>query len=125
MADARVLVIGLDPEKLEDWDPEPILAAVARGQARFEEFCIESDLCLLDRANNRFVDTDLTAGLDIDKIEPAAVATSALDALEAGAPEAVVDDFSRSVKAGLYDDQQLLYPAVEAEFEATLSAAQR
>ena len=72
-----------------------------------------------------FVDTDLTAGLDIDKIEPAAVATSALDALEAGAPEAVVDDFSRTVKAGLYDDQQLLYPAVEAEFEATLSAARR
>ena len=72
-----------------------------------------------------FVDTDLTAGLDIDKIEPATVAASALDALEAGAPEAVVDDFSRTVKAGLYDDQQLLYPSIEAEFEATLSAAQR
>ena len=31
-----------------------------------------------------FVDTDLTAGLDTDKIPPAAVADAALDALEAG-----------------------------------------
>ena len=65
-----------------------------------------------------FVDTDLTAALDIDKIPPAAVATAALDALEADAPEAVVDEFSRTVKAGLHDDQQLIYPAIEAEFAA-------
>ena len=31
-----------------------------------------------------YVDTDLTAGLDVEKIEPAAVATAALDAVEAG-----------------------------------------
>ena len=63
-----------------------------------------------------FVDTDLTAGLDIDKIPPSVVAEAALDALAAGAPEAVVDEFSRTVKAGLADDQQVLYPAIEAEF---------
>ena len=33
-----------------------------------------------------YVDTDLTAGLDVDKIEPAAVAASALNAVEAGSP---------------------------------------
>ena len=37
-----------------------------------------------------FVDTDLTAALDVDKIAPAAVAAAALDAVEAGEPEAVV-----------------------------------
>jgi len=37
-----------------------------------------------------FVDTDLTAPLDVDKIAPAAVAAAALDAVEAGEPEAVV-----------------------------------
>ena len=26
---ARVLVIGLDPAKLDGWDPEPVLAAIA------------------------------------------------------------------------------------------------
>ena len=61
-----------------------------------------------------FVDTDLTAALDIDKIPPAAVAPAAFDALEAGAPEAVVDEFSRTVKAGLHDDQRLIYPSIEA-----------
>jgi NAD(P)-dependent dehydrogenase (short-subunit alcohol dehydrogenase family) len=68
-----------------------------------------------------FVDTDLTAGLDAPKVSPATVANSALDALEAGDPEAVVDDVSRAVKAGLSDDQRTLYPQVEQEFAATSS----
>ena len=65
-----------------------------------------------------FVDTDLTAGLDIEKIPAATVADAALDALEAGATEALVDEFSRTVKAALHDDQALLYPGVQAQFEA-------
>jgi len=65
-----------------------------------------------------FVDTDLTAALDLDKIAPAAVAAAALDAVEAGEPEAIVDDLSRQVKAGLHDDQQTLYPQIEHDFAA-------
>ena len=61
-----------------------------------------------------FVDTDLTAALDVDKIAPAAVAAAALDAVQAGEPEAVVDDFSRQVKAGLSDDQPHPLPADRA-----------
>lgn len=72
-----------------------------------------------------FVDTDLTAGLDTDKIAPATVAGAALDALEAGASEAVVDELSRAVKAGLHDDQGLLYPGIAAQFEAARSALAR
>jgi NAD(P)-dependent dehydrogenase (short-subunit alcohol dehydrogenase family) len=67
-----------------------------------------------------FVDTDLTAGLDLDKISPATVAAAALDAVEAGAPEAVVDDVSRQVKAGLSDDQHALYPQIEQDFAALI-----
>jgi NAD(P)-dependent dehydrogenase (short-subunit alcohol dehydrogenase family) len=62
------------------------------------------------------VDTDMAADFDFDKIPPATVATSALDALEAGEPEAAVDDYSRAVKAGLSDDQDALYPQIEREF---------
>jgi NAD(P)-dependent dehydrogenase (short-subunit alcohol dehydrogenase family) len=69
-----------------------------------------------------FVDTDLTAGLDIDKIAPQAVAVSALDALENDEPEAVVDDFSASVKAGLSDDQNLIYPGIEEQFNAAVAS---
>jgi hypothetical protein len=47
MALGRVLVIGLDPAKLSGWDPEPVHAAIARGQARFGDHGIESDLCLV------------------------------------------------------------------------------
>jgi NAD(P)-dependent dehydrogenase (short-subunit alcohol dehydrogenase family) len=65
-----------------------------------------------------FVDTDLTAALDVDKVEATTVAAAALDAVEAGEPEAVVDDFSRQVKAGLSDDQRTLYPRVEQDFAA-------
>lgn len=47
MTSGPVLVIGVDPTALPDWDPEPVQAAIARGQARFTEFGIEADLCLV------------------------------------------------------------------------------
>jgi NAD(P)-dependent dehydrogenase (short-subunit alcohol dehydrogenase family) len=68
------------------------------------------------------VDTDMTAAIDLEKIPPATVATSALDALEADEPEAVVDDYSRVIKAALSDDQDALYPQVEREFLALTGA---
>ena len=47
MALGRVLVVGLDPAKIPGWDPEPVVAAIARGQARFEEHRIDADYCLV------------------------------------------------------------------------------
>jgi len=47
MAMGRVLVIGLDPARLVGWDPAPVQAALARGQARFLELGIEADMCLV------------------------------------------------------------------------------
>ncbi|MBB5915498.1 hypothetical protein BJY24_004410 [Nocardia transvalensis] len=47
MVTARVLVIGLDPAQLEGWDPEPVQAALARGRARFDDYGIEADWCLV------------------------------------------------------------------------------
>jgi NAD(P)-dependent dehydrogenase (short-subunit alcohol dehydrogenase family) len=47
------------------------------------------------------VDTDMTAGWDIPKITPAAAVTAALDALEAGQSEVLVDDTARFVKSTL------------------------
>ena len=70
-----------------------------------------------------FVDTDLTAGLETDKVSPELVASSALDALEAGRSEAVVDDFSRFVKSSLHDDLGLIYPGIEAQFADAAGAA--
>ena len=69
-----------------------------------------------------FVDTDMVAALEIDKVAPDAVAIAALDGLEAGEPEVLVDEFSREVKAALHDDLARLYPGIEAEFTATAGA---
>jgi NAD(P)-dependent dehydrogenase (short-subunit alcohol dehydrogenase family) len=68
------------------------------------------------------VDTEMAAAFDIEKLPPAIVAASALDALEAGEPEAVVDEYSHAVKAGLSDDQGALYPQIEREFLAMTGA---
>jgi NAD(P)-dependent dehydrogenase (short-subunit alcohol dehydrogenase family) len=65
-----------------------------------------------------YVDTDLTAGLDVDKIAPEVVVTAVADALEAGEREVAVDEGTRAVKAALHDDQNLLYPGIEAQFAA-------
>jgi NAD(P)-dependent dehydrogenase (short-subunit alcohol dehydrogenase family) len=69
------------------------------------------------------VDTEMTASIDVEKISPATVATSALDALEADEPEAFADDFSRAVKAGLSHDQDRLYPQIERQFLELTGAA--
>jgi len=47
MAVGRVLVIGLDPVRIPGWDPEPVVAAIARGHARFGDLGIEADMCLV------------------------------------------------------------------------------
>ncbi|MFF5172276.1 hypothetical protein ACFY3U_06540 [Micromonospora sp. NPDC000089] len=52
MASGRVLVIGLDPVRIPGWDPTPVVAAIARGQARFEAYGIEADLCLVAPDDN-------------------------------------------------------------------------
>ena len=69
-----------------------------------------------------FVDTDLIAAFDVDKVAPQLVAVAAFDGLEAGEPEVAVDDWSREVKAGLSDDHRLIYPGVTEQFEAALAA---
>ncbi|GAB3457381.1 hypothetical protein [Actinophytocola sediminis] len=47
MTTTRVLVVGVDPAKIEGWDPEPVQAAIARGQARFGHYDLEADWCLV------------------------------------------------------------------------------
>jgi hypothetical protein len=49
---AQVLVIGLDPARLQGWDPEPIQTAIARGRTRFDDPGIEADWCLVALDDN-------------------------------------------------------------------------
>jgi hypothetical protein len=52
MASGRVLVIGLDPVRIPGYDPEPVVAAIKRGQARFDDLGIQADMCLVAPDDN-------------------------------------------------------------------------
>jgi NAD(P)-dependent dehydrogenase (short-subunit alcohol dehydrogenase family) len=56
------------------------------------------------------VDTDMMAAYDVDKLDPADVVRTALNGIQAGALEILVDDASRQVKAALALDPSALYP---------------
>jgi NAD(P)-dependent dehydrogenase (short-subunit alcohol dehydrogenase family) len=59
-----------------------------------------------------FMDTDMTAGLDVPKSSPDDVARQILDGVAAGAFEVLADDASRHVRAALSGDLALLYPSL-------------
>ncbi len=62
------------------------------------------------------VDTDMTAGVDIPKMQPAEVVSAALDALEAGIEDVYPGDMATGVAQGLAADPK----AVEKEFAGYL-----
>jgi len=57
-----------------------------------------------------FLDTDMAAGIDAPKNDPATIAGLALDGVAAGEVEVVADDHSRSVQAQLAGGVAALYP---------------
>jgi NAD(P)-dependent dehydrogenase (short-subunit alcohol dehydrogenase family) len=57
-----------------------------------------------------FTDTDMARGVTSPKNDPAKVAKVAIDAIEAGAYEILIDDVSRQVQAGLSGGVAALYP---------------
>ncbi|HXP19329.1 MAG TPA: SDR family oxidoreductase [Streptosporangiaceae bacterium] len=56
------------------------------------------------------VDTEMTAGWDVPKSDPAEVVRKALDGLEAGALEVLADDGTIELKAALAAQPSTLYP---------------
>lgn len=54
-------------------------------------------------------DTDMMAGHDVPKVDPADVARAGLDGVRSGAIEVLVEDTSRYVKASLAADPAQFY----------------
>ena len=67
-----------------------------------------------------FIDTDMAAGIDAPKISPESVAQQALDAVEAGQVEVLADERSRTVKASLPHDHELIYPPIQEFWDAAV-----
>lgn len=59
-------------------------------------------------------DTDLMAGYEGPLLDPADVVHTALDGLVAGSVEVLVDDWSRTAKAGMAQDPAAFYAQVAA-----------
>ncbi|HEY3843938.1 MAG TPA: SDR family oxidoreductase [Acidimicrobiales bacterium] len=57
-----------------------------------------------------FMDTDLTAGIDQPKLDPADIARIAVDGIAAGSVEILADELSSTVRAGLAGGVAALYP---------------
>jgi NAD(P)-dependent dehydrogenase (short-subunit alcohol dehydrogenase family) len=62
-----------------------------------------------------YVDTDLTAGLDVPKVSAHSVAEQALDGIETDAHEVLADALTRQVKAGLSSELSALYPQLTGQ----------
>jgi NAD(P)-dependent dehydrogenase (short-subunit alcohol dehydrogenase family) len=70
-----------------------------------------------------FIDTDMAAGLDVPKISPESVARQVFDAVEAGQIEVLADERSRTVKAELSRDHELIYPAIQEFWDAAIKGS--
>lgn len=67
-------------------------------------------------AHATFIDTDMSAMLDVPKQPAGEVAAAILDAVAADRDEVLVDERTRAVKAALSRDLELIYPEVEQQW---------
>jgi len=70
-----------------------------------------------------FIDTDMAALTSEPKDSPESVVRQALDAVEAGQVEVLADERTRTVKAELSRDQELIYPPLEKFWDDALKGA--
>jgi NAD(P)-dependent dehydrogenase (short-subunit alcohol dehydrogenase family) len=70
-----------------------------------------------------FINTDMAALVDAPKISPETVAQQACDAVEAGQVEVLADERTRFVKASLPRDHELIYPPVQAFWDADVTGS--
>ena len=78
---------------------------------------------LVVAVHSGFIDTDMAAGIDTPKNSPESVAQQAFDAVEAGGIEVLADERTRTVKAELSRDHELIYPPVQAFWDSLLKGA--
>ena len=71
-----------------------------------------------------FIDTDMAAlATNVPKDSPESVAQQAFDAVEAGQIEVLADERTRTVKAQLSRDHELIYPPLQQFWDAAVKGA--
>ena len=67
-----------------------------------------------------FIDTDMVADVKAPKIAPAEVVRQVCIAIEAESVEVIADERSRNIKAALPGDHELIYPAIQADWDSAM-----
>ena len=67
-----------------------------------------------------FIDTDMAALVNAPKDSPESVAQQVFDAVEAGQVEVLADERTRTVKASLSRDHELIYPPIQEFWDAAV-----
>ena len=70
-----------------------------------------------------FIDTDMAALVNAPKDSPESVAQQVFDAVEAGQIEVLADERTRTIKAQLSRDQELIYPPVQEFWDAAVTGS--
>jgi NAD(P)-dependent dehydrogenase (short-subunit alcohol dehydrogenase family) len=70
-----------------------------------------------------FIDTEMAALVNAPKISPESVAQLVFDAVEAGQVEVLADERTRTVKAQLPRDQELIYPPVQEFWDSAIQGS--
>lgn len=98
------------------WFTDPSFAPYAAAKAagwsltNAQRLALAEQGTLVTALHVGYMDTDMAAGVDAPKADPADVAALGLDGIAAGAPEVLADDTSRQVQAGLAGGASALYP---------------
>jgi NAD(P)-dependent dehydrogenase (short-subunit alcohol dehydrogenase family) len=67
-----------------------------------------------------FIDTDMAALVNGPKDSPESVVQQVIDAVEAGQVEVLADERTRTVKAELSRDHELIYPPIQEFWDAAV-----
>ena len=95
------------------WYARPMLAAYSASKSAVWSFTnalrieLRSQKTLVLGLHVSFMDTDMTHGFGMKKVNPQQVAEAALAGVEAGQEEVLVDDFTREVKQSLCTEQPI------------------
>lgn len=93
------------------WVAAPFLSAYAASKAAAWSFTNSLRIELHDQGISvqglhvGFIDTDLTHGFDVPKVQPSDVVIQSLDGVEAGLKEVLADQGTRTIKASLSTGQ--------------------
>jgi NAD(P)-dependent dehydrogenase (short-subunit alcohol dehydrogenase family) len=67
-----------------------------------------------------FIDTEMVASVEDEKISPELVASLTMEAILADEEEVLADELTRSVKSSLNQDHELIYPSIQQRYDAAI-----